>query len=230
MGVESTEYENKQNARIISNVRSLCLRANMTVAQLENALGFGNGSISKWKTAKRPAPAERVEAIAQFFKIPLSEITGSKIGHLVSLVPPQIASDSVSFPVIGGVAAGFDRIAYEDWTGDSIEIPRSYLHGHEPQEFFALRVKGDSMYPDFRDADHVLVFRQDTMDHSGQIGVVIYGDDCGTLKRVEYAAGEDWMVLRPINPQFPPITIRGEELEHCKVLGIAKMVIRELDQ
>lgn len=145
-------------------------------------------------------------------------------------IQPEISEDSVSFPVLGGVAAGYNRLALEDWTGDSIEIPRSYLHGRQPQDYFVLLVKGDSMYPDFRDGDHVLVLHQDTMDRSGQIGVVVYGDENGTLKRVEYAPGEDWMILRPINPQFPPITIRGEELEHCKVLGVAKMVIRELDQ
>ena len=142
---------------------------------------------------------------------------------------PTVAEDSVQFPVIGGVAAGYERIAYEDWTGDSIEIPRSYLHGREPQEYFVLRVSGDSMYPDYKDGDHVLVLRQSTMDRSGQVGVVIYGDEAGTLKRVEYTMGEDWMTLRPINPQYPPITIRDEALEHCRVLGVAKLLIRELE-
>jgi repressor LexA len=102
------------------------------------------------------------------------------------------------------------------------------LHGRHPQDYFMLRVKGDSMYPLFNDGDHVLVLRQSTMDRSGQVGVVIYGDEAGTLKRVEYVDGEDWMTLRPINPQFPPITIRGEDLEHCRVLGVTKMVIREI--
>ena len=86
------------------------------------------------------------------------------------------------------------------------------------------------MYPDYQDGDHVLVLRQDTMDMSGQVGVVIYGDENATLKRIEYAQNEDWMTMRPINPQYPPVTIRDEALEHCTVLGVAKMVIRELPQ
>ena len=142
---------------------------------------------------------------------------------------PTPTDDTVSFPVIGGVAAGYDHIAYEDWTGDTIDIPRSYLKGRPPQDYFVLKVKGDSMYPDYHDGDHVVVLRQETMDRSGQVGVVIYGDENATLKRIEYVNGEDWMTLRPINPQFPPVTIRDEHLEHCKVLGVAKYVIRTLD-
>lgn len=146
------------------------------------------------------------------------------------LNPPIISEDNVSFPVIGGVAAGYNYIAYEDWTGDSIDIPRSYLHGREPKDYFVLRVEGDSMYPDYQDGDHVLVLRQSTMDRSGQVGVVVYGDENATLKRIEYVPGEDWVKLCPINPQYPPITIRNEALTHCVVLGIAKLVVREVDK
>ena len=143
---------------------------------------------------------------------------------------PNVTDDVVSFPVIGGVAAGYDHIVYEDWDGSNIDVPRSFLHGHRPSDCFVLRVKGDSMYPDYQDGDHVLVSRQSTMDRSGQVGVVVYGDENATLKRIEYVMGEDWMVLRPINPQFPPIRVENEDLEHCKVLGVARYVIREVKQ
>jgi hypothetical protein len=81
----------------------------------------------------------------------------------------------------------------------------------------------------FQDGDIVLVLKQSTMDHSGQIGVVIYDDDKATLKRIEYVIGEDWMKLSPINPQFPPVMVREEALEHCRVLGIPKMLVRKVN-
>jgi len=201
-------------------------------------IGLKSGNVvSDWIAGRNRSYEDYDYKIASVFNVALEWLHGETddptppptVGRNY-FITPEIADDTVQMPVIGGVAAGYERIAYEDWTGDSIEIPRSYLRGHEPQEYFVLRVKGNSMYPDYQEGDHVLVFRQDTMDRSGQVGVVIYGDECGTLKRVEYVQGEDWMTLRPINPNFPPVTIRGEELEHCKVLGIAKMVIRELDQ
>ena len=84
------------------------------------------------------------------------------------------------------------------------------------------------MYPTYQDGDLVLVLRQTTFNYSGQIGVVMYDDNMGTLKKVEYVMGEDWMRLVSINPSYPPRMITDERLEHCRVLGIAKMVIREI--
>jgi SOS-response transcriptional repressor LexA len=217
-----------KNDLILENLRVLCVRNKTSIPKVEKELGYGNGSISGWKKAKKLAPQERVQAIADYFNVPIEALiteNGMSVGN-----PPEISDDNVSFPVIGGVAAGYDHICYQDWTGDTVEIPRSYLHGRDVTDYFVLRVEGDSMYPDYQDGDHVLVQRQDTMDRSGQVGVVIYGDENATLKRIEYVYGEDWMKLCPINPQYPPVTIRDEALEHCTVLGVARMVIRKLAQ
>ena len=91
-----------------------------------------------------------------------------------------------------------------------------------------LRVKGDSMYPLYMAGDIVLVLRQSTLNRSGDIGVIRYNEEEATLKKVEFVMGEDWMKLVPINPQYPPMMIENEDLEQCSVLGIPRMVIREI--
>lgn len=146
------------------------------------------------------------------------------------LPPPIITEDYTTFPVIGEVAAGYEHIAIENWEGDFVEVPNSYLKGRNKEDFFVLRVKGDSMYPDYKDGDKVLVLKQSTLNYSGQVGVVVYGDDHATLKKVEYKQGEDWMNLIAINPTVPPTRIENEALEHCKVLGIPKLILRELEE
>lgn len=128
------------------------------------------------------------------------------------------------------VAAGYTGRAYEDYDNGSIEIPRSYLKGHAIEDFFLLRVKGDSMYPLYMEGDIVLVLKQKTLNRSGDIGVIRYDGDNATLKKVEYVMGEDWMKLIPINPQYPPMMIENEDLEQCEVLGIPRMVIREIKE
>ena len=143
---------------------------------------------------------------------------------------PDISEDFVTFPVIGEVAAGYDHIAMEDWTGDTVNIPQSFLKGRSKEEFFVLRITGDSMYPAFQNGDKVLVLRQSTLNHSGQVGVVIYNGDTGTIKRIEYVLGEDWMKLIPINPNYPPVRIEGAALQDCRVIGIPKLLIREIEE
>lgn len=141
---------------------------------------------------------------------------------------PNVTEDYVTFPVIGEIAAGYDCIATETWEGDTVDIPTSQLYGHPETDFFVLSVKGDSMYPLYHDGDIVLILRQSTLNASGDIGAVIYDDEIATLKKVEYVYGEDWMRLVPINPNIPPIMIEGKRLEHCRVLGIPKLLIRKI--
>ena len=144
-------------------------------------------------------------------------------------VNPTVTDDTVLFPVIGDVKAGYERYSFEDWE-EQVEIPASWLHGRPQQDFFVLRVLGDSMTPNFLDGDLVLVLRQTTMDYSGQVGVVLYDDDKTTIKRVEYVMGEDWMRLCPINKEYDTVEIKDEKLEHCRVLGIPKKLIRDIEQ
>lgn len=210
---------------LYNRIEAMCLTRGITITKMCAESGASRASLTDLKMGRKNSlSAKTLKLIATYFGTTIDAMVNAK-----ELNSPTISEDSVSFPVIGGVAAGYERIAYEDWTGESIEIPRAYLKGRDPQDYFVLRVKGDSMYPDYRDGDHVLVLRQATMDRSGQVGVVIYGDEAGTLKRVEYVMGEDWMTLRPVNPLYKPITITGEDLEHCRVLGVAKMLIREIE-
>lgn len=137
--------------------------------------------------------------------------------------------DFALFPVIGDIAAGYDKIAVEDWQGETVCIPNYYLKGRSKEDFLVLCVKGDSMYPTYQDGDKVLILRQNSLDYSGQIGAVIY-DDCATLKKVEYKKGEDWLKLIPVNPVYPPKRIENEELEKCIVLGVPKLLIREINE
>ena len=84
------------------------------------------------------------------------------------------------------------------------------------------------MYPLYMKGDVVLVLRQTTLNRSGDIGVIRYNEEEATLKKVEFVYGEDWMKLIPINPEYPPKLIENEALEECSVIGIPRMVIREI--
>lgn len=90
-----------------------------------------------------------------------------------------------------------------------VEVPDTYLKGRKPEDFCAMHVRGDSMYPDFRDGDIVLVLKQNTRNHSGETGVISYGDDEMTIKRINYVQSEDWLKLVPLKPVLPAQTDRG---------------------
>lgn len=199
--------------------------------ELAKALGYKSRStINKIELGINDITQSKIEAFAKALRTTPAYLMGweEQKNAYNNYPPPTITEDFVTFPVIGEVAAGYDRIAIEDWDGDTIDIPLSYLKGRKQSDFFVLRVIGNSMYPLYRENDKVLVLKQTTLNHSGDIGVLLYDDDVATLKKVEYANGEDWLRMVPINPEYEPKMIEGEALEHCRVIGIPKLLIREI--
>lgn len=188
-------------------------------------IGVSEATLSRWESGNiQNMKRDKIAKLAEILQLSPAVIVGTE-----ETEPVEIAENYVTFSVIAETAAGYARFAeYEDYSAGEIDIPASWLKGRPKTDYFVIRVSGDSMFPTYQDGDLVLILRQTTMNYSGQIGVVMYDDDKGTLKRVEYVMGEDWMRLVPINPAYPPVVVTDERLEHCRVLGIAKMVIREI--
>lgn len=216
------EYDKRIFAKNLNSIMEECDR---TPSDIVNLLGVSKSTVSSWRNGEKMPRMDKIEALANYFGCLKSDLIEQK-----SLRAPEVTEDTVIFPVIGEIAAGYDYPAYEDWTGDTVEIPKSYLHGRSRDDFFVLSVKGDSMYPQYMDGDKVLILKQSTMNRSGEIGAIIYDGDMATLKKIEYVDGEDWVKLIPINPEYTPKTIRNEDLEQCHVLGIPRLLVREIEQ
>ena len=211
---------------------------NLTLEQLADTLGFNKSTLQRYeagKIVKIKLPV--LQSIAKELRVDpnwLALKTDEKSEYVVKtdsnlrLYPPTLTEEYVTFPVVGEIAAGYESIAVEDWSGEKVDIPASYLKGREIADFFVLGVKGNSMFPEYREGDKVLILKQSTLNYSGQVGAIIYNDDYATLKKVEYKDGEDWMNLVPINPSVETQRIEGVELERCKVLGIPRMLIRDI--
>ena len=211
----------------MNRIRELRKEMKLTQRQLADEIGVTQATMSGWESGKYTIAYPECKKMADFFGVSVEVLMGNG-EHPLMQYAPTVTDDVVEFPVIGEVAAGYDHLAVEEIDGDRVTIPRAYLKGRPTSEFFVLRIKGDSMYPLYMDGDLVLVLRQSTCNHSGQIAVVVYDDEAASIKRVEYVMGQDWMRLVPLNVQFPPVKIEGEKLEHCKVLGIPQLLIREL--
>lgn len=208
-------------ATILKDLRK---RDGLTQEQLAKNCGISKSAISMYENGNRTPDFETLETFADYFNVNMSYL----IGENKKLKSPETTDDIVTFPVIGSIAAGYDELAVEDWSGETVEIPVSYLKGHKKEEFFVLSVHGDSMYPLYMNGDKVLILKQNALDHSGEIGAVLYEGENATLKKVEYADGEDWLRLIPVNPEYMPKTIEGAALGECRILGVPRLVIREI--
>lgn len=212
-------------------LKELRLKDNLTQQELASGLGISFSSVSMYERGQREPNFETLELIADYFNVDMDYLLGkSSVKNRSSLrtvgakTPPAI-----TYPIIGEVAAGFGSEAIEEETGDYEQIPVEWLRGRKQDEFFVLRVKGDSMYPNYMDGDRVLVLRTPTVE-SGTIAVVLYDGQSATLKKVNYVYGEDWMELEPLNREYAPKRIEAADLEQCRVLGEVKRLIRVVSE
>jgi len=102
-------------------------------------------------------------------------------------------------PVLGTVAAGRPILAVENQDG-FIRLPRSFLKKNK--EYFALRVKGDSMTGVGIMEGDLAVIEQQEMVQNGEIAVVQLGDSV-TLKT--FYLEKTRIKLQPENANYAPI-------------------------
>ena len=132
--------------------------------------------------------------------------------------PAAVASDSVSLPLLGEIAAGAPLLADEN-VQDYLSMPKS------TKGDFLLRVKGDSMIEaGILDGDLVIVQRaQDA--RNGEIVVALAGADEtadeATVKT--FYREENRIRLQPENSTMEPIYS-----QHVEILGRVVGVFREL--
>lgn len=117
-------------------------------------------------------------------------------------------------PIVGRVAAGSPILAQE-----CIEDYLTFDCGGRDEEFFALRVRGESMLnagilPD----DLVVVKRQQTACN-GEIVVALLGDEA-TVKRLSRRNGAIWLL--PENDAYQPI-----DGSNAQLLGKVTAVVRQ---
>lgn len=129
------------------------------------------------------------------------------------------ASELAHLPLEGEVAAGYLTEAVQN--REPVAIPRSFLKNDA--DYFALKVKGDSMIGDcIMDGDIVIIKRQSSA-HNGQT-VVAMVDKEATIKR--FYQKKMHIELHPANANFEIIKVN--KTADFKILGILTSVIRRL--
>ena len=197
-------------------------RANAGLKQIEVAeiLGIVPSTVSKWESGVAIPDQSLLPKVADLYGVSVDELLGRQKNDLF---PSEAVID---FPVLGSVRAGMNGniINEEEW-GETRSVPAATVHGR-PQDYFVLRVRGNSMYPEVLDGDCVLVHKTPSVE-SGSMAVVLYNSDCATVKWVRYVEGEDWVELIPNNTQYAPVRIEGMDLEECRILGEVVDIMRK---
>lgn len=158
-------------------------------------------------------PSDKIEEIANALGVSPSYIMGWED----TTEEPAPKRKGVVIPVLGHVAAGIPIEMIEDII-DTEEIPEDMAkHG----EYFALKIKGDSMTPSINNSDVVIVRQQEDAENGDIVIATVNGNDAVCKRLKKYSDG---LSLISLNPAYEPLYFNTSEIQGTPVKIIGKVV------
>lgn len=210
-----------------SNLKHLRLQSGMTQEELAKKLDKDYSTIGKWELGQRSPIMTDVIRIANLFNVSLEKLIGQSIIY-DNAEQVELDSNTIKMPVLGKIPAGMPLEAIEDtYAIDTIDIPKDWLRGDN--HYFALRLEGDSMEPEYLDKD-IVIFKQTSTCESGDDCCIRINGFDATFKRVRKQ--ENGIVIIPLNENnssgFISTFYSKEDIERMpiEILGIVKQIRR----
>lgn len=185
--------------------------------ELANFLKVAPSTISMYESGQREPNFEVLESLADFFNVDLNYLLGKSDKTTKLMLENEQKPQGLKIPVLGTVAAGIPISAVEDIL-DYEEVPQSW---ESQGEFFALKIKGDSMEPKIDDGDVVIV-RQQSDANSGDTVIALVNGDDATCKKLQKT--ENGIMLVSTNPNYLPMFFTNEEIVTKPVVILGKVV------
>lgn len=190
------------------NIKRLMKEFNVSQSDICIRLKLKPSTFSDWVNAKTYPRIDKIEMLANYFGVEKSDLIEDKNENNLS----------TRIPVLGTVKAGIPITAIQeilDYEEISSKMARC-------GEYFALRIKGDSMEPRMYEGDVVIVKQQNTVDN-GQIAIVLVNGDEATVKKVRFR--DNGIELIAFNSYvYEPHFYSAEDIHHLPVQIIGRVV------
>jgi repressor LexA len=177
----------------------------MTQAEVAKRIGVTPSAYAMYERGEREPNIDTLNKIADIFNADVNVFYGRK-------------TSPIKIPVLGYVAAGIpisaitDILDYEELSPDMVK---------DGSEYFALKIKGQSMEPRIYDGDVVIVRAQPDVD-SGQIAIVCVNGDEATCKKIMKQPGG--ILLQPLNPTYETVFYSAEQIERIPITILGRVV------
>ena len=194
----------------MNRLKELREKRELFQSDIAKLLGISTPAYSYYEANKRNMSAKTAKKLAEFFIVSVDYLLGID------------SNNKQLLPVLGTVKAGYNYLAEQN----IIDYINPYMDMAEPENYFGLLVKGDSMSPKFDDGDYVIVHKTDGCFESGKICVVLINGDEATIKKV--VKTEKGIELYAFNPYYPMKKYTFDEIKtlEIKIIGVVENQIR----
>lgn len=195
---------------------------NMKPVELHEKTGISESLLSKYLSGNAIARQRKIILISDAlninpvwlmgYDVPMEEMKVDVLGNPVAKIP-----------LLGTVKAGYNYMAQENWDG-MIEIDKNIVK--DGSDYFALKIKGDSMSPILIENDIVIIKKQNDFETGDLVVAIINGDEA-TIKKGK--KGSNSILFQPINSDYDPLIFTYDEMKTIpvEIIGIVKQLKRE---
>lgn len=202
----------------MNRIKELRKLNNMTLQKLSQLTHIAPNTLNQYELEKREPNFDILELLAKTFNVSIDYLLGRDNNG-------QQKKTGFKIPVLGTIPAGIPIEAIQEIL-DYEEISEEMA---KRGEYFALKVKGDSMSPIINDKDIVIIKKQDDAE-SGKICVVMINGFDATLKEIKKEKNGLWVL--PKNPycDFSPRFFTNDEVINTpvRIIGVAVEIRRSL--
>lgn len=196
---------------------------NIKITELSEKTGISKSSLSEYINGKYEAKQNGIYLISKALNISEAWLMGLDVPMEKVIRKDVLGNTVIPIPILGTVKAGYDYMAQENWEG-TIDVDKNLVGNGE--EYFALRVKGDSMSPVLIEDDIVIVKKQNDFENGDIVVALINGEEATIKKGKKSDAG---ILLQPLNNSYEPLIFTYNEMKEIPVdiIGIVKQLKRE---
>ncbi|MBE6596680.1 MAG: helix-turn-helix domain-containing protein [Ruminococcaceae bacterium] len=187
---------------------------NTTVYKVSKATGIAQSTFSDWKSGRSTPKADKLKKIADHFGVGIGYLMDSETYPIseMSGIDPR---GSRKVPIIGEIRAGSPII-----TNESV-IGYEYADVDGIEDYFFLKVKGDSMKNVGMINGSIVLFHKQQYAENGDIVACLVGGECATVKR--FWRDHKRVRLIPENEEYEPLELSTDDFEagEARILGVA---------
>ena len=180
----------------------------LSQAQVAKAIGAYQQKYQNWESGIHEPDSETLRKLADVLEVSVDWLLGSIPSIEYAQRPLGMA------PLISWVQAGKLHFPIDNLPPGESEGPPIPTYCKDPKAF-ALRVRGDSMEPEFYEGD-IIIVSPNTQWENGNYVVAKYDQEV-TFKQLKVY--KDALVLRPLNPQYQDVIFTGNKRSKLTIVG-----------
>ncbi len=188
-----------------------------TVYRVAKDTGIAASTLSDWKSGRSVPKLDKIKLIANYFNVPLEYMLTGERGALLVEDDGEGSpfEKGKRVPIIGEIRAGSPIITNESVQG------YEYAEVGDAEEYFYLRVQGDSMKNIGMVEGALVLFHKQQYAEDGDVVACLVGGDSATVKR--FRRSKKNIFLMPENDAYTPIKLTTDDFEsgEARILGVA---------